>query len=262
MTEPNPGRELAGKPLCRTDACERSGEAHWCVRGGRDVYVGVPDTVGNTIGDLAVWLVDGGNHERMQHHVDRYFAPGAVYAGSRFEWFTGRSERSRFTPWDMLAVQALSVTVPTRVQHWLLTEPVPARHLDRSNAEFDEATIDGVELGLWNARAELTAALSDLYDLVRAQKGMGPVTTSKLLAAKFPNLVPIRDANVERLLGMTKHDEWWPPIATALGDEGSDQLAVLRNLNVPSDVGRVSVLRRLDVVLWMEERARSRRDGI
>lgn len=245
----------------RGESCRLGGptDPHWCVSSGRDIYVGLPPDTPDTIDDLAAWLIAPENHQRMQQHIDRYFEAGPVYTGSLFEWFAHRSDRLAFTPWDILAVESLSVTIPTRVRHWLLTDPEPASQLARCVGLIDSALTCGVQPSLWNASDELTGALEDLYDSVRRQPDMGKVKTSKVLAAKFPRLVPIRDSKVEALLGMSDSEQWWGPIASSLGAEGSSQISVLRALRVPTWVGGVSELRRLDVVLWMEQRARARR---
>lgn len=260
MADMHASSDLLGRSCGGAQGCSFPDDPHWCIRNDRDTYVGLPTDTPTTIDDLGAWLADVGNHHRMQQHVARYFAAGPVYTGSLFEWFAGFSILSAFTPWDFLAVESLSVTIPTRVQHWLLTDSEPRHHLVRCVGLVDaDATVE-IGPALWNASDDLTKALSDLYDLVRAKAGMGKVTTSKLIAAKFPNLVPIRDSKVEELLGLSDSKEWWGPIRESLGAEGSSQLMALRQLEVPSWVGTVSELRRLDVVLWMEQRARERHD--
>ena len=249
-----------GMPCGGEQGCSFPDQPHWCIRNDQDTYVGLPTGTPTTIDDLGGWLIDVGNHYRMQQHIARYFAAGSVYTGSLFEWFARFSDRLAFTPWDILAVESLSVTIPTRVQHWLLTDPEPRAHLVRCVGLIDADAAAEMSPALWNASGDLTIALSDLYDLVRAKAGMGKVTTSKLLSAKFPNVVPIRDSKVEELLGLSDSKEWWGPIRESLGAEGSPQLKALRKLEVPSWVGIVSELRRLDVVLWMEQRARTRHD--
>lgn len=75
---------------------------------------------------------------------------------------------------------------------------------------------------------------------------------SKLLACKFPDLIPIRDRRVERLLGWGDQKEWWEPMH-ALLDKTSERLNQFR-IN-KSEIS-VTTLRKLDVILWMEARER------
>jgi len=51
-----------------------------------------------------------------------------------------------------------------------------------------------------------------LHAAVEALPGAGRVVCSKLLAAKFPHLIPIRDSQVEKLLGIKPIGSWWKPL--------------------------------------------------
>jgi hypothetical protein len=210
--------------------------------------------------EIADWLIDRANHDRQRQHLHRYFATrdqndGAFYTGQLFERYIERSDPRFFTPWDILAVEALSVSVPPETAHWLM-QPDPdrdallegARHVLRVPGD-----------SLWTCpigQLGRGGALFDLYNLLREQHGLGTVTTSKLLAAKFSAVVPIRDSVVESLLGMEKDRDWWIPIRRLFTDSRHDLAGHLASLPLPVGAPEVSVLRRLDVVLWMEARAR------
>jgi hypothetical protein len=73
------------------------------------------------------------------------------------------------------------------------------------------------------------------------------VRASKLLAAKRPHLIPIRDSAVSELLRAGK--KWWLPMLEVVSDEQIRTNIAELSKTVPADV---SVLRRLDVILWME----------
>lgn len=212
------------------------------------------------IGSLPEWLINPANHDRQRQHLHRYFTTrdqndGAFYTGQLFERFVARSDPRSFTPWDVLAVEALNVSVPPETAHWLLQ---PDRDRDALLAGAHQALLAPGD-SLWTCPIGQLGgggALSDLYDLLREQHGLGTVTTSKLLAAKFPAVVPIRDSVVESLLGMEKDRDWWIPIRRLFTDSGHDLAGHLASLPLPIGAPEVTVLRRLDVVLWMEARAR------
>jgi len=157
------------------------------------------------------WLLRDQNRQRQINHLKRYF--GSSYSGNLFEYFAARSEPKVFTPWDILAVESLSVSVPPATAKWLL-EPDEVRdsYLEIANKHFGdpETTLWGCDQALIGDESEM----SKLYALLRLQPGLGYVTTSKLMAAKFPRIVPIRDSQVELLLGLQNEKSWWSTFRT------------------------------------------------
>lgn len=232
----------------------------WDDRLKRDVYPVSESEVGQRLplvpsypNAIWSWLTDPDNEVRIQHHLTRYFT--ADYTGRHFEWFTSRAGGARFAPWHVLAIESLSVKLPSQTVRWLL-EPDEIRDglLDRLQVIADTG------VSLWECDIRLLSSggeLSDLYDLLREKDGFGYVTTSKLMAAKFPRLVPIRDSLVESLLVMENQRKWWEPIRQLLAEDDfrlANHLA--DNFRTPIEAGEVTTLRRLDVILWMEARAR------
>ena len=200
------------------------------------------------------WLLQDQNRQRQINHLNRYF--GGNYSGKLFEYFAGRSEPKVFTPWDILSVESLSVSVPPATAKWLL-EPDEERdgYLQIANKQF---SLTGETL--WSCDQSLIhddSALSKLYVLLHSKKGLGKVTTSKLMAAKFPSVVPIRDSQVELLLGLQNEKRWWSTFRTLFKETAPSLAEHLDGLPVPNEAGQVTTLRRLDVVLWMEAKARS-----
>jgi hypothetical protein len=86
-------------------------------------------------------------------------------------------------------------------------------------------------------------------------KDFGRVTRSKVMAAMFPAVIPIRDSFVETLLGLEHSKAWWMPIREILEANDSAVLSCVKKLDVPERAKSLGILRRLDVILWMEERA-------
>jgi hypothetical protein len=72
------------------------------------------------------------------------------------------------------------------------------------------------------------------------------------MAAKFPELIPIRDSKVEALLEYQKVKEWWKSMHHLLRDTHE----TLNSLQIENKDIQVTPLRKLDVILWMEAEAR------
>ncbi len=77
---------------------------------------------------------------------------------------------------------------------------------------------------------------------------MGVARTSKLLAAKRPALVPIRDEAVSTLLG--NPPDWWTHFQQALADESLR--GRIEKIGEPwQQSNGLTPLRTVDVILWM-----------
>lgn len=203
----------------------------------------------------ATWLTDPANVEVMKDHLAQYFGRSidgvANYSGQYFEQFIGMSVPDRFTAFDVLAAESLSVDVPRNVAHWLV-RPDP----DRDDLLWECLRELSNRQTLWDCDPALLADdghLSRLYLKLKDQVGLGKVRTSKLLATKFPNVVPIRDSLVEQVLGWPDKAAWWMPMRDLML---SGVQEVVANLPLPDGAPAVTTLRRLDVVLWMEARNR------
>lgn len=111
--------------------------------------------------------------------------------------------------------------------------------------------------------AELMApgsAARQAWDLLEHPRGMGWVIAGKVLARKLPHLVPVYDNVVRCALG--EPTGVWDWLRGMLATDGAvlvRQLVVVREAaGVPESV---SVLRVLDVILWMRHHADHRRPG-
>jgi len=200
------------------------------------------------------WL--NSNFDRSQVHLDRYFGENHddnfTYAGRHFEWFVERGlSESGFTEVHLLAVNALSVSVPPHVSRLVLSRDSRVESLVSECAMILQRDDPP---RLWTMSAAELAPFASLYDRLDAEPGMGYVTTSKLMAARFPDIVPIRDSEVERLLGLEKSETWWNHMQAIVSEPSIRYL--LSELDIPEPSRPVGLLRRLDVILWMEARAR------
>ncbi len=211
------------------------------------------------LNEVREWLLNPINRSRIEDHLDWYLRR---YDGRLFEYFRNRSDARRFTPWDILAVESLSVVVPINAAKWLIEPDIyrdgliddAQKMLDGGTGELwscDEALLVGNK-----KRLEESGSLFQLYECLRAHK-IGPVTTSKLLASKFPVVVPIKDSRIVALLDLQPNENWWLSVRK-LFTEGSVSLRdYLDQLVVPDGCGDLTTLRRLDIILWMEANARN-----
>lgn len=197
--------------------------------------------------DLA-WLTD---ERHVTQQLERYFVPLATYedkgrrhyTGRFFEWYLDRSDPTRFTDADMLAVQRLSVTVPTRAAYELV-EDAGGSFRDRIAQSWEQIG-DAGDIRELDEDAFRPGPLIDLYKRLTGLHGVGATTASKLMAAKFPAHIPIQDSKVTKYLGAT--GSWWRPMKELLSSPGVAEALGAATLPGP----KVELLRRLDVVLWM-----------
>lgn len=74
------------------------------------------------------------------------------------------------------------------------------------------------------------------------------------MAVKYPGLVPIFDSQVSELLAVTINDPWWKPMLELV----LEVKPILDKLELKRDDIQVTTLRKLDVMLWMEAKKRSK----
>ena len=192
--------------------------------------------------DLGEWFI--ANRDTIRRDLDRYFGgmPKTRFSGRWFEIFGAMGDPNRFGPSDVLAVEALSVEVPTESAARLLLSEA-----DRFNSLLELVPADkdlwDVEKSVVDSGSAVDRLHAELDDLPK----VGWVTAGKLIAAKRPRLIPILDKEVRRMLKPAK-GRFWVTMHDALADEA--RRSVLANVcdNAPDDV---SLLRRVDVALWM-----------
>ena len=108
---------------------------------------------------------------------------------------------------------------------------------------------------LWTIPPRFLASdneLANLYEALKSVDGFGYVTASKLLAVKFPDLIPIRDSKVEKLL--QAQELWWEPMAQVMKNEEIFKILTDLSDGLQTKQPRPSLLRVLDVLLWMRAR--------
>jgi Family of unknown function (DUF6308) len=200
--------------------------------------------------DLGVWFAD--HHTQVRRDLKRYFGgkPGDRFSGRWFEKFAATGEPNRFEPLDVLAVEALSVNVPPETAATLfMTEADRVNGLlEQIPPKSDLWQEDRSVVDLSSAAYDLHAALYDLWKV-------GWVTAGKLMAAKRPRLIPILDKEVKPVLKPPK-GRFWVTMYDQLVDDSRRQTIADVCTCAPDTV---SLLRRIDVALWMHAVREERR---
>lgn len=200
------------------------------------------------------------NNEEAVRFINRYFElqPNGrpLFTGSRFETFAGGglSDANRITASDLIAVSMLGVDVPAqasigimgdlseKIERLLYRLPVDAKFEDMQKSEFDKL------LGSGSPGDELWYLLrqdGDRWDV-------GQTTASKILARKRPNLIPIYDSVIAGETGMRDSRYQWERWFDAFhGDDDAQLTKRLCDLREKTGQHHLSLLRVLDIVLWM-----------
>lgn len=170
-----------------------------------------------------------------------------AYTGSHFDGLETICA-NRITAEDIIAVSCLSVHVPAAASVEILgaqADEISALLSRIPDSKLEELSTDKHE-ELFGAGS---AAL-ELWLLLRKHVGIGPTTASKLMARKRPGLIPIYDSVLARVTGFDSSAGTWRAWHHAISSDGAlrDRLGRLRD---SARLDRISLLRILDVVLWM-----------
>lgn len=180
-----------------------------------------------------------------------------VWHGQHFEWFANRVSRDCFTEVDLAAIGALSVRLKGQTARELIedTDGVLRGLLGECESWVASHGGDLSDPNLATDWLKKGSSFRRLWDeLIKSQRiDLGPVKASKLMAARYPGLVPIFDSQVSELLGVTVNDPWWKPIRKLV----LEVKPILDKLELKRDDIQVTTLRKLDVVLWMKAKERN-----
>ncbi|WP_396925834.1 DUF6308 family protein [Mycolicibacterium sp.] len=190
--------------------------------------------------DLAGWFSD--NADQVHSDLVAYFGGGKqLFTGRWFEEFAAIGDPNRFEASDLLAVEALSVTVPTDAAASLLIA-----ESERFNSLLREIPR---ERNLWEVSrldVNVGSAADKLHAELRTLPGIEWVVAGKLMAAKRPKLIPILDNEVRSYLQPPKN-LFWVTMHDELSDPARRQVIAEVCQVAPA---HVSLLRRMDVALW------------
>ncbi|GAB2480540.1 DUF6308 family protein [Jatrophihabitans fulvus] len=183
--------------------------------------------------------------------LSAYFAPNR-FTGAWFNSFRADANEENahaITSDDLVAVSMLSVQVPPAAAYRILVDDAAAvetllrRIPQHAIYEVGEPT----RSEWWEAGNELWRLLQRNVDTF--DRGVGWVTAGKLLARKRPHLIPVYDSVVKASLGAPR-SIWtcmWEYFAG-----NPDRQGLWTSLRDDSGArADLSVLRTIDVVLWM-----------
>lgn len=182
-----------------------------------------------------------------------------VYTGSLFNSWAGGGDApgvvNRVTADDLIAVSFLALDVPGEAAFGILKTHAAliSDLLAQIPADLDMADMQADDFD--KLLGEDSAAL-ELWHVLRGRDtgrwGMGGTRTSKLIARKRPQLIPIYDSIVGPMMGLKKNSlgQWnrWHTVLTD-GTGLPQRLQEIRRVSEISDP--ISDLRVLDIVLWM-----------
>jgi hypothetical protein len=190
--------------------------------------------------ELAAWFAE--NADQVRSDLVGYFGGGKEpFTGRWFEEFAAIGDPNRFETSDVLAVEALSVAVPTEAAAALLIADS-----ERFNSLLRQIPR---EQNLWEVGrpdVSIRSAADKLHGELRTLRGIDWVVAGKLMAAKRPKLIPILD-NVVRDYLQPPAQQFWVTMHDELSDPSRRQTISEVCEVAPS---HVSLLRRIDVALW------------
>jgi hypothetical protein len=171
--------------------------------------------------------------------IGQYFDHQRSFAGETFDCL-GDNPPNKLVIDDLFAVSMLDVTLKQ-----LAVRQILGRDSTRLSGLLASLPADR---DLWEADDENLIRAEELWDVLRENKYIDWVIAGKLLARKRPWMIPIVDSVVVDAIGAPP-GEYWHTYRVALRDEDRRRrLAALRPEGLDE---RVSVLRLLDVAVWM-----------
>ncbi|MGM7669843.1 DUF6308 family protein [Microbacterium sp. A93] len=201
-------------------------------------------------------------NDEAVRYIKKYFEPRnngrPLFTGSHFDSFDGGGgvEPNRITAADLLALEMLSESVrgqaalgiveslADEIEELLVQVPEEAKLEEITEAEFERLLDKG-------------SPAQQLWDLLKQNNGsrwhIGTTRASKILARKRPHLIPIYDTVVRReALGERSGNYWRDWFNAFQGAEGRQLAERLRSIRNESGETHLSLLRVLDIVLWMK----------
>lgn len=196
------------------------------------------------IEELLLGYLTGQRAVTASRDVERYLV-GEPFTGRKFEQLADFDHPNVVTAKDLVAVTMLGVNVPAGCAIWILGEGAPLLS--------ELLRVIPSDIDIWEASDDHFADANKLWRLLDEANWptagkpnwMGPAKISKLLAAKRPRLLPINDSVVRAALG--NPGSFWGNLRGAMRRRSSPVVEAAHELRR----GDLSVLRTVDVVVWM-----------
>jgi hypothetical protein len=192
--------------------------------------------------------------------VKRYLATDSAdrarYSGAYFERLGGGGDRPEtaftFTAEDLLAVSMLSVHIDG--YHALHVLHYQARELNDLLAAIPPDITPDRPPGCRpdrRRRASPGIVAGDLRHPSPEYDRAGSVAAGKLLARKRPQLIPVYDSRVKKVLSRPRIDRsWWHDLRAQLIKD-RELVCQLKSVRRRAGAGRMSLLRVFEVMCWM-----------
>lgn len=192
-----------------------------------------------------------------------YYA-GVLRNGIGFEggWWDGfdpsgtrDATRDEFTADDLLSTSLLSIRIrPTALLQILGERAGPL-------GAALQTLGDDRELAALSAReVRILEAESTIWRELRSIPSIGSTTTSKLIARKRPNLIPIYDGVVGKAVYGGTSRAQWARLHKALTADGAAVSTHLKSLRARSGLPDwISPLRIFDVIAWLDESGKAKK---
>ncbi|WP_338752293.1 DUF6308 family protein [Janibacter alittae] len=177
------------------------------------------------------------------------------FTGAHFETLGGEwyepANRNVMTAGDLAAVSCLSVKVPGAAAIRVLQgQAKPISELLTAMPPIDATLWDVPE----SVVVDPEAPASQLWHLLRrGRDGLGPTTTSKLMARKRASLIPVFDTVVQEVLGLPSSANHWATMRKLMQTEVDGRALHSRLAESARRVGvdaTVTPLRVFDVAVW------------
>ena len=185
-------------------------------------------------------------------YLNQYFGKdewaGQEFTGAHFETL-GTPEPEKVTGDDLVAVACLSIHVPVRAAMGVLDKQQEKISAHLGGIPHGVA-LEDVPFGKHDEYFGDGSSAHSMWRLLRGHHGVGATTASKIMARKRAALIPIYDSVVGKATDFANADGTWRAWhhAFATDSEFTDRL---RSLRGAAGLEHVSLLRILDVTLWM-----------
>ncbi|MHA7191117.1 DUF6308 family protein [Arthrobacter sp. MDT2-16] len=215
------------------------------------------ELLGETMHEILTDTKKATRHVRDYYRAD--FRQCRPRTGASFDQWAGGGDRpdiaNQLTGDDCVAVSLLSVEVPPMAAIGLMRDE--KENVDRllslipTDVRMCDLDAEGYEKHLG-----MESPAQELWEVITRRNGkkwdIGRTTASKIMARKRPHLIPIVDSVIEDLIGTVRHWRGWHEALT--NDTGlPDRLAAIKADSGAVELGYdPSMLRVMDIVLWME----------